>query len=261
MDQINKNPLLERVRLPGEIHQLPSRGVFYTDGELADYVKDGELEVKAMIGVDELTMRNPDLLFSGDAAKQVISRCVPGVLKPERLLQKDMDFLMTALRKASYGPELTVNYTHTCQDAKDHSYVINLDDFLRSIRKIDPTTIGSKFTVKLPNEQVVKIMPLRYEFIIEMMQTTYQELKPDQRHQLVVKSLLSIIDSVDTIKDKRLIQEWLEAIPIGWSKQLETAIDSAQTEWGPDFNFKLLCKDCNETISVAAPMNPLTFFI
>ncbi|HHA18120.1 MAG TPA: hypothetical protein ENK70_00230, partial [Methylophaga sp.] len=29
-----ENPLLQRIRLPGEIHQLPSGGIFYKNGEL-----------------------------------------------------------------------------------------------------------------------------------------------------------------------------------------------------------------------------------
>ena len=107
-----KNPLIERSRIPGEIHRLPSRGIFYTNGELDGSVRDGELQIFPMTLIDEITMKSPDLLFSGDAVKQVLGRCVPQVLKPGQLLSKDVDFLMLVIRKASYG-DLEINYKHT----------------------------------------------------------------------------------------------------------------------------------------------------
>lgn len=263
METKNDNPLLKRARLPGEVHRLPSRGLFYKQGELDPSAKDAEVEVFPMTALDEITMKSPDLLLSGEAAKKVISRCVPAVLIPEKLLKQDMDFLMTVLRKVTYGDELELSYTHTCKDAKQHSYVVSLDEFIRRVRSIDPTTVENKFQVILPNGQVVKIVPLRYEFVINMMQLTAMNhtLTTESREALVIDTLLNIIDSVDEITDKTLIKEWLQSIQVGWTKQIQDAIENAQSNWGPDFTIKITCKDCGESIDVETPMNPLTFFI
>jgi hypothetical protein len=47
-----ENPLLAKVQMPGKRFRLPSRGLFYNNGELADTVADGEIEVFAMTTVD-----------------------------------------------------------------------------------------------------------------------------------------------------------------------------------------------------------------
>ena len=110
----NINPLLARVNLPGETFKLPSGGILYDDDEISSDVKDGELHVLPMTTYDEILLRTPDLLFSGDAIKQVFNRCVPQVTNPMLLFAKDVDFLLLCLRKVTYGDEMEVPYTHTC---------------------------------------------------------------------------------------------------------------------------------------------------
>lgn len=254
------NPLIERSRLPGEIHRLPSRGIFYTHGELDPGVRDGEVQVFPMTMIDEITVRSPDLLFSGDAIKQVIRRCVPQILKPEALLAKDVDFLMLVLRKASYG-DVEIDYEHNCKDAKSHSYIIPVDNLIKSARTIDPTTVGSRFSVTLPNGMLVRVSPMRFQAIVEMLQMTDTNLKPEQAKERAVKVLLDIIESVDDITDKKLIAEWLSAIPVGWTSEIDSAIQRAQDDWGSDMTFKFNCRDCGAEVKTAVPMNPLAFFI
>jgi hypothetical protein len=82
------NPLLEKLKkkIPGETFRLPSRGLFYTNGELDPEVENGEIVIYPMTTVDELALRSPDMLFQGTAITQVIRRTVPQILKPERLI-------------------------------------------------------------------------------------------------------------------------------------------------------------------------------
>lgn len=256
-----KNPLLERARLPGEVHRLPSRGLFYHDGELDPSVKDGELQVFPMTTHDEIVMRSPDLLFNGTAVTETIKRCVPQVLRPEKMLAKDIDFLMVVLRKTSYGSDFEIGYKHLCENAKEHSYMLSIDNIIKATKSVDPTTLGSAFNITLPNEQVVRIEPLRYEATTRLMQMTQKELSVDERTALSISIMLDLIASVDNITDKKMISEWLETIPVGWSAAINKAMDEAQTNWGPDFSVKLTCKDCGELVEITAPLNPLTFFI
>jgi hypothetical protein len=107
------NPLINKIKLPGKKYRLPSRGVFYHSGELDDSVIDGEVEIFSMTAIDEITLRTPDLLYSGEAIDRVFKRCIPQILKPLELVSKDVDFLLTALRVVSYGNEIEVN--HKCE--------------------------------------------------------------------------------------------------------------------------------------------------
>ena len=47
---MSNNPLLQKIRLPGRIFQLPSRGLFYKNGELDESVKNGEIHVSLRYG-------------------------------------------------------------------------------------------------------------------------------------------------------------------------------------------------------------------
>jgi len=119
---MSDNPLLQRIQMPGETFRLPSGGLFYEKGILSEKVVDGEIHVFPMTGIDEITLKTPDLLFSGNAVKQVFSRCIPDVLQPGKLLAKDVDFLIICLRKVSFGSEMDLTYTHFREKAKEHNY-------------------------------------------------------------------------------------------------------------------------------------------
>jgi hypothetical protein len=100
---VTENVLLQKIRLPGKRFRLPSRGLFYKDGEIKDTVVDGEVEVFSMTTIDEIALRSPEFLYSGEAIDRVFKRCVPEILKPLRLLTKDVDFILACLRIVSYG--------------------------------------------------------------------------------------------------------------------------------------------------------------
>ncbi len=260
----NTNPLLLSIRMPGETFRLPSGGLFYPaeSGILAPHVTDGEIVIFPMTALDEIAFKTPDLLFSGQAVEQVFARCVPDVLKPKELLAKDVDFILIALRKVSYGLEMEMQYKHKCENAKLHSYIASIDKFIRMSKRIDPSRIISDFTIDLMNGQKAKLAPLNYKSFVEIMQASDQTSDVDTPEKIAAglyNSISKIILSVDGIDDKAMIIEWLSKIPPKMISQITSAIDKT-TEWGPDFKTIITCKDCGQEESVQTPLNPLTFF-
>lgn len=254
--QKQPNPLLSRVKLPGETHRLPSQAVFYTNGEISQDVKNGEIHIYPMTAIDEIIFRSPDKIFSGEAIKEVFSRCLPQVLDPMELFSKDIDFLMVCLKKVSYGDDTEIKYTHTCKDAKEHSYVIKMSGFIKSTKYMDPLKVREEYVIELENGQKVETRPLKLKHIIELAHSQ-EDLFSAER---LLHTLCSIIRVVDEIEDVELIKEWLRVIPVSWATKISGIIEKA-SEWGPSFVSKLKCKDCNKTMEVSAPMNPLSFFL
>jgi hypothetical protein len=118
ISDVNNNPLLRRFsHMPPETFRLPSGGVFYTDGELDPEVVNGEVVVYPMTAIDEITIKSPDMLYQGSAIEKVFNRCIPQVLKPMKLLTKDVDYLMVCLRIVTYGKmlDLTWQCPPTCE--------------------------------------------------------------------------------------------------------------------------------------------------
>lgn len=256
---MSENQLLARIRIPGETFRLPSGGLFYEPGILSEKVVDGEIYVFPMTAIDEIAIKTPDLLFSGEAVVQVFGRCIPDVLQPRKMLAKDIDFLLIALRKVSYGPQMELTYTHDCEKAKEHSYVIDVDQFLKRSKRIDPNTMLKDFHITLSNNQIVEVAPISFGGYVALMQASETDVDPVKLAQRLIFSVSQIIKSVDTETDSTKIQEWLAAIPPMLMKQVTESIEKT-TEWGPDFMANIKCKDCGSEVQVQAPLNPLAFF-
>jgi len=256
------NPLLARVHMPGSTFKLPSGGIFYKNGELADTVEKGEVHVQPMTAYDEVILKTPDLLFSGEAVKRIFTRCIPEILKPTELFGKDVDFLMICLRKMTYGDSFQLAYTHSCDDAKNHEYSVNIDHFINTTKQINPTTIGKVYTTTIDNGQVVEMHPPKFNDVIKMMQNYDPKviLTPEKETENIIETVISVISSVDGVTNKAFIKEWLAELSAGTIGKLSNAIENT-TDWGPDFMFKTNCKDCGKEMEITAPINPLAFFI
>ena len=118
------NPLMGKIKLPGRTFQLPSRGALYKNGEVA--AAEGEIHVHALSALAEINLKNPDLLFNGKAIQAVFAECIPEIKKATELYGRDIDAIMFFLRLVTYGPEFVVDITHTCENAKEHSYSVNI---------------------------------------------------------------------------------------------------------------------------------------
>lgn len=260
---IPTNPLLARVQLPGSTFQLPSRGLFYKNNELDKDVEMGEVHIHPMSAFDEILMKTPDALFSGEAVNTVFKRCIPQILKPLELLGKDVDFLLVCLRQITYGNDLDVYYDHHCSDeSKSHSYVVNIDEFLKKSKKIDPTSLGKAYTTTLPNGQIVKLKPTKFSDLIKMYQDVdpSKHLTPKEEEEMSVFVIRSVIEEVDEVTNSQFIEEWIRTISAGWIADLSKSIESA-SDFGPNLKFKTECKDCGKEIEIDSPINPVSFFL
>lgn len=259
------NPLLERIKLPGETVHLPSGGIFYKHGELSQSVKNGEVHVYPMSTYDEIVFKSADKLINGTAIEEVFHRCIPDIEKPLELFAKDVDFLTMALKRVTFGPMLPINYNHRCSpEATEQSYNCDINVFMKNAKVIDPTKLTENYKLTLPNGQNIEIQPIRFKNVIEMMQDSSTQNKDmnDIAYltQRVLSSVSNVIECVDGITEKEFILEWLHELGAGWMKQISESIEKAG-DWGPDTIFKTTCKDCDKEIQIEVPMNPVTFFI
>lgn len=256
------NPLLEKLKLPGRIFQLPSKGYLYTSGELNQSVHNGEIHVHALSALDEISMKNPDLLFSGKATDEVFKTCISDIEKPLDLFGKDVDAIMLFLRIVSYGPIYSIETKHTCKDAKIHTYNINLEEILNKMTYLDPTMLNDLYIVKLDNEQVVKLQPLRYKHVIEILQKNQnkKDLTAEDMKDNLMTNLLNLIVSIDDITDKNLISEWIKKAPTQFISKIASKVENSSDKWGCNFLLEVTCKDCNEKFYIEVPVNPISFF-
>lgn len=258
------NTLLDRIRLPGETVRLPSGGVFYKNGELDPEVTNGEIVLYPMTTLDEIVMKTPDKLLNGTAFSDVFSRCAPQILKPMELFAKDVDFLMVCLRKISYGPTIDLPWTHTnCSkstEPKEHIYHIQLDQFIKHTKSLDPTTAGNLYSLVLENGQKVVLQPPKIVDVIKLYQSMdAKDIDVDALHRQVILTVSSLIYSVEGVTDRANIQEWTEQLQVGWIHKINDSIEKI-SNWGTSFDTSFKCEDCGEEIKTQIPLNPVAFF-
>lgn len=259
------NPLLGALRIPGETFKLPSHGLFYEDGVLDKSVKNGEVEVYPMTAIDEIIISSPDKLLSGKAINEVFAHCIPQIKQTNKLLAKDVDFLMVCLRMVSFGRFMEVTYNHKCEDSTDQHYQIDIQSIINKSKAIDPTTLNQEYISVLTNGQKVSLNPMTYGDIIELYQDTMLSKSNDQiedkeAEKIIINTISSVIKSVDGISDRVLIKEWVANLPLGMKKQIQLAVQSVG-DWGIDMKDAQICKNCKEEIELRISANPVNFFI
>jgi len=257
------NPLLAGIKLPGRIFQLPSRGVFYTEGEVAEKVENGEIHIHPMSALDEINMKNPDQLFSGAAVNTVFKNCIEGLEKPSQLLSKDVDAIMLFLRAVTYGPGYEFVARHNCEGGggKEHTYIADIDQIINNMKMIDPTMMESMYTITMANGQVVKLRPNRYQQVVDLIKANENktEITAEDQQKNLVMMLMGIIHSVDGINDTKLIEEWVSKIPSPLVNRIAEKIENVN-DWGPNLKWTCNCRDCGKDFTVEIPINPVSFF-
>lgn len=258
MENNKQNPLMQKLKLPGRTFQLPSRAAFYTNGEVSS--AEGEVHVHPMSALTEINLKNPDQLFNGKAIEEVFAECVPEIKKPLELFGRDIDAVMFFLRVVTYGPDFQINVKHTCENAKSHSYTVDIEEMVINMKQLDPT-LHDQFVVTLPNGQVVKLRPVTYQHMIKLFQmnASKEEMTVEIMRKNIVFNLSNVIESVDGITDKAMIEEWVKKITTPQQSRITEVIEK-MNDWGPAQTTKLVCKDCNQEIEVELPLNPISFF-
>jgi hypothetical protein len=223
----NQNPLKKHFRRPAIHIRLPSKGKFWKDGDLELNVT-GDIPVYPMTTADEITLKTPDGLMSGESVVNVIQSCCPSIKNAWGMPGVDVDALLIAIRIASYGTDMELHTVCPHCEAKN-DYTFNLSHINDGIKCPDFAK-----TLNLDGLEI-KLRPLSY---FEMTQTnikSYEEqrmmdaikdanLSEEERNVQVKASLtrimeaneLALLNSTESIKtddgqlvtDKEFIKEY-----------------------------------------------------
>ena len=109
MTNIEPNPLMKHIRQPKIYIKLPSGGKYWPDGAV-DIPETGELPVLPMTARDEITFKTPDALINGQATVDVIQSCIPSIKNAWEIPSIDLDVILIAIRRASYGDTLEMSH-------------------------------------------------------------------------------------------------------------------------------------------------------
>lgn len=241
----------------------------------------GEIPIYPMTAKDELLLKNADSLLNGTAIYDLIKNCAPSIQDPESMPNIDLDAVLLAIRRATYGEYMDITVQHDCNTDAKNEVRLNLDHFISTIKTIDqvePIILdnGIKVFVRPVNvRQLLRLNWVQYQQIrnlqhaeqngvdekakIDILQSSYAELTE--------ASVAVVSDCIDTVllpdatavTDKDNITEWVLDLSNTDYKKIENLI-MGLSEQGLQKKFQVTCDKCGKEFDSQIDLNPTTFF-
>tara|TARA_B100000809_G_scaffold160588_1_gene157982 strand:- start:425 stop:1285 length:861 start_codon:yes stop_codon:yes gene_type:complete len=172
--------LSDYYRQPEIFISLPSGGQFYPEGTL-EQSATGEIPVYPMTAKDDIIIKTPDALISGEAIVQIVLSCIPAIKDPWQMPASDVDFVLIAIRIASYGNQMEMELT--CEKCKEeHNISLNLDHY---IDKLSNLPFNEEQTTITYGEVKIHLKPLSYKELSLLQRKTFEEQQILQAAQTV----------------------------------------------------------------------------
>jgi hypothetical protein len=229
MDQNIIDAGTQNFNLPHDIVQLPSQGIFYKSK-------------KKVVKVGYLTANDENFIvaaFQGDKDNLIISllrnKLYEHDLRPEDLIDGDVEAILIFLRNTSFGPEYNVQLTDP-KTSKPFVHTEILDELNIKQTQFKPEDDGL-FSVQLPKTgTMVKLRILTFSDTIDIdkMVESYPAGRTAPR---VTWRLEKQIVEVDGNRDKNMIREFVQNMRLRDSKELKEY--STKIESGIDLDLEV----------------------
>lgn len=268
------NPLQKYFRQPKVYVNLPSRGVYSAPGSIG---QTENVPVYAMTGMDEIMIKTPDALLNGEATVKVIESCVPSIKDGWQVSNLDIDLLLTAIRLATYGHDMTVS--HTCPNCNTlNDYEIDVRQFVEHFDRCQYDN-----TVEL-GDLTVKVRPLNYRqitdynlknFALQRQLAQGLERESEEEKQKIINGLfnqladiqaelyLEGVDSVEvpegTVDRKEYIKEWLANSEKSIYEAIKNQIEKNRNVWKLPQQ-QVTCPECGTDSSFEVDLDQSGFF-
>jgi len=271
------SPLKKYRRQPKIYANLPSGGRYYNDNIVANQAY-AEMPVFSMTANDEILFKTPDALINGQATAQNIRSCIPGILDPMQLVTLDIDYILLAIRMASYGPNLTVNAPCShCKEENQYDIEIQglLDYFSNLIYEDQIVINGFTFTLRpLTYKQYTEFQQQNIALAraiqiqaVKMEEEDRKKFTNDTLLQIAtigVQAVLQMIYSitVDGVEEtnKQEIKEFLDDNDISMFNKIKQHVESQVANWRIP-NQQVMCEHCSKENSVAVRVDQTDFFV
>lgn len=270
------NPLQKYFRQPKVFIKLPSGGIYSRPGTIQGDA--GNVPVYGMTGMDEIIVRTPDALLSGESTATVISSCIPAIKDPWDVCILDLTQILAAIRIATYGNSMNIG--HKCTNCgADNEYDIDLN-------KVVEFYMGCQYENKIVlKEFTINLKPLNYRASTEfnlrnfrlqqrIAQAEIMDNTPERQELIntLFKELAAIqteiykvtIDSVDigsqVVTETAFILEWLDNCDKSVFDAIKQTNQKNTDTWTmPKFPVK--CDECGTEVNLTVDLDQSNFFV
>jgi len=272
---MSQNPLQQFFRQPKIYISLPSKGAFNQPGTLQGPVEN--MPVYGMTGMDEILIKTPDALYSGETTVKVIESCCPVIKNGWDVSNLDVDLILTAIRIATFGNLMEVE--HVCPGCK------TVNDYTLELSKLIDHYTNCKYDNKIVlKDLVVKLQPLTYKQITEFSIKNAQlqqrirqadKIEDDKERAELMNALFkdialvqnealsTSIESVEVgntvVSERTYINEWLENCDKVIFDAIKEHLAKVRAEWESPTH-PVECPECGHQSSITIEMDNSSFF-
>lgn len=274
---MSQNPLSQYFRQPKIYVTLPSMGAYNPPDTLSAGFEN--IPVYGMTGMDEIIVKTPDALFSGESNIAVIESCCPSIKNARNLSSLDINVLFAAIRIATFGD--TLSASHTCPECGTESHynidLVKIIDFYR-----DKRYNGRKVLGKL----VIKTQPLLFHQLLSLGVSNFelqQKLshvqsieneEEKQRHinqiwrefgvaqnRFYIMSIESIQTPDELVTERGFIEEWVSNCDSDTIEALKQHLSAMKEDWEiPGFDVVCTNQECKKESKLKLDLNYSSFF-
>ena len=270
-----QNPLQNYFRQPKVFLKLPSMGIYNKPEAIQGNVEN--IPVYGMTGMDEIILKTPDALISGESTVKVIQSCCPTIVDAWDVSNLDIDALLVAVRIATYGN--TMNVSYTCKKCSTESeYDIDLGKILEHFYScsydsrvvigdlevtLRPLTYKEVTGFNLENFALQKRLGQAVEFDDQeekqkLIAEIFKELGLLQ-NKIFIAGVDQVITPDGVVAEHAYIKEWLENADRTLFDALKKHINKNNDVWRiPENNIK--CDTCGTEDSFTVELDQANFF-
>ena len=270
-----QNPLQQYFRQPKIYISLPSKGLYNSVGTVEGDLTN--MPVFGKTGMDEIILKTPDALISGESAVKVIQSCCPNIKDAWGLSAIDTNLLYAAIKIATYGSKISV--TQTCPGCSaENDYDLDLNVVVEHYSNCE---YDNKLKV---GDLVVKTQPISYRLTTDLGIRTFklqqrlaqiQRLESEDEQNELFKDLfvelrnaqnelyLASVESVEVnnavVTEREFISEWLNNCDKEIFDLLKAHVDKNRNVWNlPTYSVK--CTTCDTESNVYIELDQTNFF-
>lgn len=185
------NPLVSFMRQPKIYIRFPSGGEYWPAGSLTP-TETGDFPVYSMTAKDELMLKIPDAVISGQAVVDVIQHCVPNIKNAWNIPSIDLDVILIAIRLATYGEKM--NTPITFGEDIEMEYTVDLRTVMDSLM----SQISWDPIVPITDDLTVFVKPMNYK---QLSESAVQTFETQKILQIANNSTMSEDDKIRAFKE------------------------------------------------------------
>jgi hypothetical protein len=270
-----QNPLQQFFRQPKIFIDLPSKGIYNKAGTIQGDATN--MPIYGMTAMDEIIMKTPDALLSGDSTVKVLESCCPSIKNGWDLSTLDVDVLLIAIRIATYGEGMPIE--HTCDKCgNSNTYEISLTGMIDYYSKCQ---FDNKLVLK---DFSIKLQPLTYQqstgfairnFKIQQQAAQVQTIVDKDEVEKAMAALYSdlailqneifiaTVESVDTgnvvVTEREYINEFLLNADKSIFDAIRSHTEKNKETWSPPA-MPIKCDSCGADHDIKVEMDQASFF-